>query len=55
MPPGQTLVPVKVTLLIPMSAATPGDVDTLKEDACELVRMGSLKLSGVPISHRMKS
>jgi hypothetical protein len=45
---------VKVTLLIPMSASTSGDVDTLKEDALELVRNGRLKLDGILIRHRLE-
>jgi hypothetical protein len=52
--PGETAIPVKVTLLIPMSARTSGDVDTLKEDALELVRKGRLKLDGINIRHRFE-
>lgn len=50
---GETAVPVKVTLLIPMSAATAGDVDSLKEDAIQLVKSGRLTLDGIRIRHRL--
>ena len=48
------LVPVPVTLLIPMPATLAVDQDHLKEDAVELVKRGKLKLDGIKIKHRLK-
>jgi len=36
-----------------MSAATAGDVDSLKEDAIQLVKSGRLTLDGIRIRHRL--